>query len=103
VNTTSKAEVMNRRYQSIYGSRARCATAGYRRGKLRYACTITFLRKCGIEDSTYYFFQNFIKDVWTSKYKTEETKNATLTDFLYTYLKKRFGIHTMIAEWGMYI
>jgi Translin-associated factor X-interacting N-terminus len=44
--------------------------------------------------------EHVIQDVWKKKYRNEDTKKMKIGDFLYQYLKKRFGIQSMIAEWG---
>ncbi|KAK3586266.1 hypothetical protein CHS0354_006958 [Potamilus streckersoni] len=45
-----------------------------------------------------------IKDIWREKIAHDAEKSdgerESLSDFLYTYLKRRFGLEQMIMEWG---
>eukprot|EP00163_Fabomonas_tropica_P029092 TRINITY_DN6127_c0_g1_i2.p1 TRINITY_DN6127_c0_g1~~TRINITY_DN6127_c0_g1_i2.p1 ORF type:complete len:892 (-),score=220.77 TRINITY_DN6127_c0_g1_i2:758-3433(-) len=45
--------------------------------------------------------ENMIKDVWVQKAVWDRKHGrSNLGDFLFQYLQKRFGIQSMIAEWG---
>lgn len=43
-----------------------------------------------------------LKDIWAQKqkYDRDKTTKTKLRDFVFFYLQKRFGIQSMIAEWG---
>ena len=45
-----------------------------------------------------------VKDVWQEKIKQEGSKpmneRTSMPDFLHAYLTKRFGVESMVIEWG---
>ncbi|KAI8905609.1 hypothetical protein EDD86DRAFT_249182 [Gorgonomyces haynaldii] len=57
-------------------------------------------RKIGLDD-----LLMLIKDIWEAKtvYDAQKKRMSHMHDFLYIFLKKRFGSQATIAEWGMNI
>ena len=44
--------------------------------------------------------ESMVKEVWRDKLQMEDSIQTPMEEFFYNFLKKRFGIHAMIVEWG---